>query len=997
MFLSLSSKLQVVMVAAALVIHMIMIGAVSCSSDHLALLEIKSKITNDPQGALTSWNDSLPFCQWRGVTCGRRHPRVTILNLKDMGLIGSLSPYLGNMSFLRNITIENNQLHGSIPREIGRLHRLQVLSLSNNSLTGEIPTNMSSWPKLSYLNLEFNKLSGKIPNTFTSKLMIILLSFGKNDLTGGIPPSLGNLTSLETLVLSFCPLGGSIPGSFNQLKNLRIISLGENDLVGVLPSFLFNLSMLQVLTLPENKLQGSLPSNFCLSQPHLFGIELGDNHLNGFLPPTVSNCSQLEVLDVAENDLKGEIPIDFGRLQHLRSLFLGGNNFGSKDLDDTSFFHSLSNGSFLMYIDLSDNRLRGVLPNSLGNLSSKLSSLAMHSNYISGSIPLSIGNLLGLTSVSLGLNNFTGMIPESIGKLQNLQELYLDTNHLSGIIPRSLGNLSLVTIVAFGGNNLEGTIPSTIGSCKSLIVLDLDENKLSGSVPKELFQLSSLSIGLDLSLNNLSGVLPQEIGNLKLLESLDFSMNRFTGELPSSLSSCISLQNLNLSGNFFYGSMPGSYSSLKGLEYVDLSRNNFSGHIPAYMQQIQLTHLDLSYNNFEGEVPVKGVFVNTSAISIIGNTRLCDGVPGLHLPKCASTTSDSKRRTRKLYVRVVVAISLSSTVAGLCLFSFVLFYCCIKKKRDKPSESRLGESFEKISYGRLFKATEGFSSENLIGTGSFASVYKGVLDEIGFTVAIKVLNLQHRGGLKSFMAECEALRHIRHLNLVKVITSCSSVDYQGNDFKALVYDFMSNGSLDRWLYSTHHKPNLVQRISIIKDVACALDYLHCRCGNVIVHCDLKPSNILLDADMVAHVGDFGLAKILSLEEGSINANMCSSSVIRGTIGYAPPEYGPGNEVSTSGDIYSYGILLLEMLTGKKPVDPMFEGGLGLHFYARRALNDGFVLQIVDPMLLNEDVDEKSLISLVKIGVQCSYESPQDRMDIGIVVHELFATTVATRS
>lgn len=201
-------------------------------------------------------------------------------------------------------------------------------------------------------------------------------------------------------------------------------------------------------------------------------------------------------------------------------------------------------------------------------------------------------------------------------------------------------------------------------------------------------------------------------------------------------------------------------------------------------------------------------------------------------------------------------------------------YCCIKKKKkEKSSEPMLTESFEKISYETLFKATEGFSSQNLIGTGSFASVYKGVVDENGSTVAIKVLDLQRRGASKSFIAECEALRHIRHRNLVKVITCCSSLDFQGNDFKALVYDFMPNGSLESWLHS-HTTPHeydqsrqldLVQRISIAYDVACALDYLHYRCGNVVVHCDLKPSNILLDADMFAHVGDFGLTKIISLK------------------------------------------------------------------------------------------------------------------------------------
>ncbi|KAJ0928761.1 putative protein kinase RLK-Pelle-LRR-XII-1 family [Helianthus annuus] len=158
--------------------------------------------------------------------------------------------------------------------------------------------------------------------------------------------------------------------------------------------------------------------------------------------------------------------------------------------------------------------------------------------------------------------------------------------------------------------------------------------------------------------------------------------------------------------------------------------------------------------------------------------------------------------------------------------------------------------------------------------------------------------------------------------------------------------------------------------------------------------DTQVLNFRSITDMVAHVEDFGFAKILSLE-GVSKANNNSSSVFRGTIGYAPPEYGFGSAVSTSGDIYSYGILLLEMMTGKKPVDPVFEGGLTLHSYARNALADGSVLQILDPGLLNENTDEQSLISLVKIGLQCSLESPHDRMDIETVVHDLISITVKT--
>ena len=193
----------------------------------------------------------------------------------------------------------------------------------------------------------------------------------------------------------------------------------------------------------------------------------------------------------------------------------------------------------------------------------------------------------------------------------------------------------------------------------------------------------------------------------------------------------------------------------------------------------------------------------------------------------------------------------------------------------------------------LLKATDEFSSANLIGVGSFGSVYKGILGEKGSIVAVKVLNLQRRGASRSFFSECETLKNIRHRNLVKIITSCSCVDFRGNDFKALVYEFMPNGNLENWLHDLEtdfrqveiQNLNLLQRINIAIDVACALDYLHHRCPMPVVHCDLKPSNILFDYDMTAHVGDFGLAKFcLELT----NPKQSSSIGIRGTIGYTPP-------------------------------------------------------------------------------------------------------------
>ncbi|XP_077225778.1 putative LRR receptor-like serine/threonine-protein kinase At3g47570 [Tasmannia lanceolata] len=212
----------------------------------------------------------------------------------------------------------------------------------------------------------------------------------------------------------------------------------------------------------------------------------------------------------------------------------------------------------------------------------------------------------------------------------------------------------------------------------------------------------------------------------------------------------------------------------------------------------------------------------------------------------------------------------------------------------------------KVSYAELCKATDGFSSANLIGTGSYGSVYKGILSRIENVVAVKVLNLHLRGASKSFIAECNALRNIRHRNLVKIITSCSSIDFGGNDFKALVLEFMPNGSLEKWLHSKldgQHQLgslNFIKRLNIAIDIASALDYLHHHCHTPIAHCDLKPSNIFLDEDMNAHVGDFGLAKFYPRIIQSSSKDQSSTTGLKGTIGYIAPDFQVWKRVVDSG-------------------------------------------------------------------------------------------------
>lgn len=215
-----------------------------------------------------------------------------------------------------------------------------------------------------------------------------------------------------------------------------------------------------------------------------------------------------------------------------------------------------------------------------------------------------------------------------------------------------------------------------------------------------------------------------------------------------------------------------------------------------------------------------------------------------------------------------------------------------KRKRVEPTSISLEYSPFRIAYQSLCNATEGFSSSNLLGVGSFGSVYKGILQDEK-VVAVKVLNLLHPAASKSFKGECKVLRNVRHRNLVKLMTVCSSVDHQGNDFKALVYEFMVNGNLDGWLHPmsiTNESPrslNFRQRLNIAIDIASALEYLHHGYQSPVVHCDLKPSNVLLDGEMVGHLGDFGLARFFPQATNSYTSE--SSTIgVRGSVGYTAP-------------------------------------------------------------------------------------------------------------
>ncbi|XP_019173769.1 PREDICTED: probable LRR receptor-like serine/threonine-protein kinase At3g47570 [Ipomoea nil] len=942
------------------------------ATDQHALISFKDALISYPLQLTASWNESIHFCKWEGITCGRKHQRVVIINLTSSKLQGPLSPAIGNLSFLREIWLDNNGFTGKIPEEIDRLSRLQILQLRSNSLSGEIPKNISRCSHLRVIDLGMNNLTGRLPVELQSLSKLQSLFAEQNKLTGEIPTQYGNLSSLMVVRIIENNLQGAIPNSLGRLKNLRSIELCTNNLSGTIPMSMSNLSIVD-FDLQHNQLEGELPLN--MSDTMKF-FSVGNNRFVGHIPLWLSNAPGLQVIQLNSNNFTGEVP-NLGGLKHLQRLLLGGNqHLGSGNSGDLRFVASITNLTGLQILGLESCNFGGDFPPHIGNISN-LTVFSIGNNHITGKIPMEIGQLVNLRQLWLMGNQLSGIIPNTIGKLPNLYHLELGWNKLSGEIPTSLENITMLSTLSLASNNLEGLIPFGLANCKFLFEMDLYSNNLRGYIPKEIFHLASGLVHVDISHNTLTGPLPSEIGNLNMLTFFNLSNNRLFGEIPL------------------------RFSSLKSVETLDLSSNHLTGKIPDTLANLgSLTYLNLSHNDLEGEVPLQGVFTKENGVFLEGNNKLCGGVLVLHLPKC------SIKQKSQMSLGLKIAISIPCVV--LALLVLVSFFICNYLQRGKKKDASLEsqktmDAIPMVSYKSLHNATKGFSQENLIGSGKFSSVYKGNLDEQCNVVAIKVLKLQVKGASKSFIAECDALRQIRHRNLAKVISSCSGTDYNGNDFKAIIYKYMEEGNLETWLHDCSSKANeqsseltclgLVERVNIGIDIACALEYLHDECGTPLVHCDLKPSNVLLDTDLVAHVSDFGLARFLP------EVGHASSVGIKGTFGYVAPEYGMGSEFSTFGDMYSFGILLLETFTGKSPTDETFINGLNLHEYVKSALPDR-TMEIADPRLLyNEDTSSRSshiskdrileiVCSVLGIGIACSVKSPRERMDACTAMKEL---------
>ncbi|VAI00449.1 unnamed protein product [Triticum turgidum subsp. durum] len=625
-------------------------------------------------------------------------------------------------------------------------------------------------------------------------------------------------------------------------------------------------------------------------------------------------------LDLAFNNLSGSLPSGLCVGGRLQNLVVVGNN------------------------------LVGPVPSSLLNCTS-LVRVRLERNYLEGDIT-GMGSYPNLVYIDISSNKLFGQLSHIWGECYKLTVLRASNNHITGVIPSSIGKLSMLGILDVSSNKLEGQIPPEIGNVMMLFNLSLSGNLLRGNMPHEIGSMNNL-VYLDLSSNNLTGQIPDSIGHCQKIHFLKLSHNHLNGIIPIELGMLVNLQDLlDLSDNSIDGNIPSVLGSLGMLEALNLSHNALNDSIPPSFQSMtSLLSMDVSYNKLEGPLPHTRFFEKAPIKWFRHNKKLCGVVKGL--PTCDLPRSSEQGKKSGAILLAIIPI-----VVSFVFITAVVTWQCKKKKprTETANEVQQTNMFSVWNfdgedvYNKIVDATKNFSSSHCIGTGGNGSVYRAQLPT-GELFAVKKIHMTEDD--VQFNQEIQALMHVRQRNIAKLFGYCSAT--QGR---------LNRGSLAATLKGKETAIQLdwTRRLNIVCDVTHALSYMHHDCFVPIVHRDVTSNNILLDLEFKACISDFGLAKILDVEASNYTS-------LAGTKGYLAPELAYTTRVTEKCDVYSFGVLILELLMGHHPRD----------YLSSMDKRSTLLENLLDTRLPPPEVEITSeIFKVVTVAVQCIEPNPSHR-------------------
>ncbi|PPD76964.1 hypothetical protein GOBAR_DD26121 [Gossypium barbadense] len=805
---------------------------------------------------------------------------------------------------------------------------VERLDLSRRMLRGNV-TLISNLKALKELDLSYNNFNGRIPSAFGNLSELEYLDLSLNKFEGSIPVELGGLRNLRSLNLSNNFLVGEIPQELEMLAKLQDFQISSNRLNGSIPHWVGRLTNLRVFTAYENQLVGKIPDNLGLVS-ELVLLNLHSNQLDGSIPKSIFAMGKLEILVLTQNGLTGELPEEVGNCRGLSSVRIG------------------------------NNELVGTIPRTIGNDTS-LTYFEADNNNLSGEIVSEFALCTNLTLLNLAYNGFTGIIPPEIGRLMNLQELILSGNSLSGDIPRS------------------------ILGCKNLNKLDLSENQFNGTIPNKICNMTRLQYLL-LDQNSFKGEIPHEIGNCVKLLHLQLGNNFFTGSIPPEIGRIRNLQiALNLSFNRLHGQLPSELGKLDKLVSLDISSNQLTGNIPpAFKGMLSLIEVNFSNNFLTGPIPTFVPFQKSPDSSFQANKGLCGEPLSFTCANC-----DPADYHHTVSYRIILAV-IGSGLAVFVSVSVVVVLFMMRERQEKAARSVeiedegtsdqptiiAGTVFvenlrQAVDLDAVVKAT--LKDSNKINNGTFSTSYKAVMPS-GLILSVKKLKSMDRTIVhhqNKMIRELERLSKLCHDNLMSLF--CYIIIYQMATLAQLLHESSKQ---------SEYQPDWPRRLSIAIGVAEGLAFLH---HVAVIHLDISSSNVLLDADSKPLVGEIEISKLLDPSKGT-----ASISAVAGSFGYIPPEYAYTMQVTAPGNVYSFGVVLLEILTTRLPVDEDFGEGVDLVKWVHGARARGETPeQILDARLSTVSFGwRREMLAALKVALLCTDTTPAKRPKMKKVVEML---------